>query len=65
MKNTFSVGDKVTLTESMRRISTDPEKFRIGEVVRVGLWNIYDVQWNGVPYPIGMRRDEIVRSEAK
>ena len=65
MKNTFSVGDKVTLTESMRRISTDPEKFRIGEVVRVGLWNVYDVQWNGVPYPIGMRGDEIVRSEAK
>ena len=65
MKNTFSVGDKVTLTESMRRISTDPEKFRIGEVVRVGLWNIYDVQWNGVPYPIGMRGDEIVRAEVK
>jgi len=65
MKNTFSVGDKVTLTESMRRISTDPEKFRIGEVVRVGLWNIYNVQWNGVPYPIGMRGDEIVRAEVK
>lgn len=65
MQGKFKPGDKVTLTESMRRISTDPEKFRTGEVVRVGFWNIYDIQWNGVPHPIGMRGDEIVRAEAQ
>lgn len=62
MYNSFSVGDKVTLTESTRRVSVEPEKYEIGVVTRVGSWNIYDVQWNGFDRPIGMRGDEIQRA---
>ncbi len=59
MHNSFSVGDKVTLTDSARRVNVAPEKYQTGVVVRVGSWNIYDVQWNGFDRPIGMRGDEI------
>ena len=62
MYNSFSVGDKVTLTESMRRVNVAPEKHGIGVVVRVGSWNIYEVQWEGFDRPIGMRGDEIQRA---
>lgn len=59
MKKDYCVGDKVTLTPSLRRVCTEPERYRSGVIVRVGSWNIYDVQWNGIDRPIGMRGDEI------
>lgn len=59
MYNNFFVGQKVTLTESMRRVSIDPSNTHFGVIVRVGSWNIYDVQWNGIDHPIGMRGDEL------
>lgn len=59
MNRSFSVGDKVTLTESAKRVEVSPERYQIGEVVRVGAYNVYDVLWNGYVNPIGMRGDEI------
>lgn len=59
MKDRFAVGDKVTLTESMRKAATEPYRYRLGTVTRIGSWNVYDVKWNGLPTPIGMRGDEI------
>ena len=59
MKDRFAVGDKVTLTESMRKAATEPYRYRLGTVTRIGSWNVYDVKWNGLPHPIGMRGDEI------
>ncbi len=59
MYKSFSVGDKVTLTESARRQNVAPEKYQIGVITAVGSWNIDDVKWNGIDRPIGMRGDEI------
>lgn len=61
MSKSFSVGDEVVLTESSRRVCVSPEKYERGVVVRAGSWDVYDVQWNGISRPIGMRSDEIER----
>lgn len=60
----FHIGQKVTLTESCRRAQVHPEKYASGIIVRVGSWNIYDVQWNGIDHPIGMRGDELAPIDA-
>ena len=59
MNSNFSVGDTVRLTDAMMRRCVDKERYQIGEVVRVGAYNVYDVLWNGYVNPIGMRGDEI------
>ena len=66
MNRSFSVGDTVRLTENMRRACASPdhyERMQIGEVVRVGAYNVYDVLWNGYVNPIGMRGDELELTE--
>lgn len=55
----MNIGDKVTLTPAMRRVATEPEKYEVGSIVRLGSWGIVDVLWNGIDHPIGMRSDEI------
>lgn len=55
----MNIGDKVTLTPAMRRAATEPEKYEVGTIVRLGSWGIVDVLWNGIDHPIGMRNDEI------
>lgn len=55
----MNIGDKVTLTPVMRRAATEPEKYEVGTIVRLGSWGIVDVLWNGIDHPIGMRSDEI------
>ncbi len=59
MRNDFSVGDKVVLTESMKRTCDEPEKYESGVVTCVGSWGVVDVQWNGFDRPIGMLAYEI------
>lgn len=55
----YQIGDKVTLTPSMKRAALEPEKYESGTVVRVGSWNTVDVLWNGFDRPITVRSDEI------
>jgi len=55
----MSIGDKVTLAPAMRHAATEPEKYEVGTIVRLGSWGIVDVLWNGINHPIGMRSDEI------
>ena len=58
----FSNGDAVTLTPRVKAVCVEPEKYERGVVTDdSGSWNIYDVKWNGVDHPIGMRSDEIQR----
>ena len=56
----MNIGDKVTLTPVMRRAATEPEKYEVGTIVRLGSWGIVDVLWNGIDHPIGMRSIELV-----
>ena len=62
MRNNFPVGCKVVLTAAMREQAVKPELFEIGTVTREGSYGIYDVQWNGLNRPIGMRADEITEA---
>lgn len=56
----FSNGDVVTLTPRVKAVCVEPEKYERGVVTDdSGIWNIYDVKWNGIDHPIGMRADEI------
>lgn len=56
----FSKGDVVTLTPRVKAVNVEPERYERGVVTDAsGIWNIYDVKWNGVDHPIGMRADEI------
>ena len=56
----FSNGDVVTLTPRAKAVNVEPEKYEQGIVTDdSGSWNIYEVKWNGIDHPIGMRADEI------
>lgn len=59
MNKEFAIGDMVELNTLLQRSCTEPERYKVGVITRVGAWNIYDVKWNGVDRPIGMRGDEI------
>lgn len=57
----FAAGDVVELTPSARAVNVSPEKYKRGVVTNaLGSWDIYDVKWNGIDHPIGMRSDEIM-----
>ena len=60
MRHLFVVGEKVVLSESMKKVVEEPEKYQIGIVQCVGSWNIVYVKWNGIDRAIGMRYGEIV-----
>lgn len=56
----FSNGDEVRLTSRVKAVCVEPEKYVRGVVTDdTGSWNIYEVKWNGIGHPIGMRADEI------
>ena len=56
----FSNGDVVTLTQSLKVVCVEPEKYERGVVTDdSGSWSIYEVKWNGIDHPIAMRGDEI------
>ena len=56
----FSNGDVVTLMPRVKAVCVEPEKYERGIVTDDrGYWGVYDVKWNGVDHPIGMRADEI------
>lgn len=58
----FYNGDVVELTPSCRAVNANPEKYERGIVTDDrGYWGVYEVQWNGIDHPIGMRSDEIQR----
>ena len=58
MRN-FSEGDKVVLTDSMKRTQVEPEKYESGVVVYVASWHVVGVKWNGTDKPVAMLADEI------
>ena len=55
----FSVGSTVALSESVRRVCTNSEKFQTGTVMKIHSWGVVEVQWNGTEHPILMREDEL------
>lgn len=55
----FKVGDKVTLTDALREVNVEPDKYQEGTVTSICSWKIVEVKWNGFDHPIGMREDEI------
>lgn len=57
----FATGDVVELSQSAKAVNVRPEFYERGVVTNaIGSWGIYDVKWNGIDHPIGMRADEIV-----
>lgn len=60
MKHSFSVGDRVTLSASMRSACGNDERYAYGIVTRIGSWDIVDVRFCGISQDIGVRSDEIV-----
>ena len=60
MKKSFSVGDRVTLSDSMRSACNNDERYAYGIVTRIGYWDIVDVRFCGIDIDIGMRSDELV-----
>ena len=59
MKKSFSVGDRVTLSDSMCRACNDDERYSFGIVTRIGYWDIVDVRFCGLTQDVGMRTDEL------
>ncbi len=56
----FMAGDVVELSPSAKAVNVRPECYERGVVTNaLGLWGVYDVKWNGIDHPIGMRSDEI------
>lgn len=56
----FMAGDVVELSPSAKAVNVRPECYERGVVTNaLGSWGVYDVKWNGVDHPIGMRADEI------
>ena len=56
----YQVGEKVTLTDEMKKVCVEPEKYQNGIITQgTGPWGIVEVLWNGYDHPIGMRTDEI------
>lgn len=62
--NNFSEGDRVVLTESMKRTQVEPERYENGVVVYVASWHVVGVRWNGAEKPIAMLADEIEKVKA-
>lgn len=60
MKKAFSIGDCVTLSESMRKACNNDERYAFGIVTHIGYWDIVDVKFCGISQDIGMRSDELV-----
>lgn len=57
----FMAGDVVELAPSVKAVAVEPWKYERGVVTNaLGSWGIYDVKWNGIDHPIGMRSDEIM-----
>lgn len=59
MYESFKIGDRVRLMDTIEKIEEYPEKYGIGSVVKLHSHHIVEVQWGGVPRPILMRQDEI------
>ena len=63
MKESFSVGDRVTLSDSMRSACGNDARYAYGIVTRIGWWDIVDVRFCGISQDIGMRSDELIPYE--
>jgi hypothetical protein len=60
MKHSFKVGDRITLSDSMRAACGNDQRYAHGIITRIGYWNIVDVKFCGISQDIGMRSDELV-----
>lgn len=59
MKHSFKVGDRVTLSDSMRAACGNDQRYEHGIITRIGYWDIVDVKFCGIGQDIGMRSDEL------
>ena len=56
----LNVGDRVELTDSMKRAVSDPfYRTAKGTVTYVGSWNVCDVLWDGKEKAHMMRNNEL------
>ena len=55
----FTKGDKVTLTDAMKKSVRDPNRYRMGIVVGVGAYGVVEVLWGKKQYAVCMREDEL------
>jgi len=57
----FERGDKVTLTDAMKKAVRDPNRYRMGIVAGVGAYGVVEVLWGKKQYAVCMREDELVK----
>lgn len=55
----FERGDKVTLTDAMKKAVRDPNRYRVGTVAGVGAYGVVEVLWGKKQYAVCMREDEL------
>lgn len=61
----FERGDKVTLTDAMKKAVRDPNRYRKGTVAGVGAYGVVEVLWGKKQYAVCMREDEIEKLSEK
>ena len=57
----FNSGDKVTLTNAMKKTVRDPNRYKIGTVAGSLSSGAVEVLWGKKPYAVCMREDELVK----
>ena len=57
----FTKGDKVTLTEAMKKSVRDPRRYRIGTVANAGSQGVVEVLWGKKQYAVCMREEELTK----
>ena len=55
----FQKGDKVTLTDEMKKTVRDPNRYRMGTVAGVSAYGVVEVLWGKKQYAVCMREDEL------
>ena len=55
----FNVGDKVELTDAMKKAAKKPEKYTSGTITEIGYWGVVSVKFENIGRPIMMRVDEL------
>ena len=55
----FERGDKVTLTDAMKKAVRDPNRYRMGIVAGVGAYGVVEVLWGKKQYAVCMREEEL------
>lgn len=56
----FERGDKVTLTDAMKKAVRDPDRYKVGTVQGALSFGVVEVLWGEKPYAVCMREDELI-----